>query len=262
MRRISVAVTSLLGLGLLAALFFVFSSANAFAAVCENKNAKDIAEAEVSLQKYGPDHEDSIYCLLTIACKYEQKNDHAQYLAYVDKALGLYSRVKIADEMNLMYIETAFPPHLENEIKLAEKTGRFDDAAKRIDRYIEVTEKKTELEPIILAEAYGLRAKLYMAKNEPDKATAAYEEQLKHLEKAKGPDSKEVLSLLGAIAKAHRDRKEWAKALGAYERVLKIQEKTLGPEHADLAPTLFRIGQAYKEMKQYDKALAAYERQR
>jgi CHAT domain-containing protein/tetratricopeptide (TPR) repeat protein len=184
------------------------------------------------------------------------KKDRAE--PYYRRALTIMETARGADH----------PDILEALAKLAEfYAGQSDDrylpqGEELFRRALAITEKEKGAESLDLRRWHDALGALYQKLRRYDDAEAQYLRSLALVEKAKGPDDREVIGALSKLAGVYAGfgNKTSGKAVPVHQRIVAIQEKTLPAAHPDIAAALQRLGAAYEADKRPPEAEGAYKR--
>jgi CHAT domain-containing protein/tetratricopeptide (TPR) repeat protein len=91
-------------------------------------------------------------------------------------------------------------------------------------------------------------------------ATKIAERLLAIVEKALGPEHRDVGTALNNLAELYRDQGRYAEAEPLFRRSLAIYEKALGPEHRDVGASLNNLAELYRDQGRYAEAEPLYRR--
>jgi CHAT domain-containing protein/tetratricopeptide (TPR) repeat protein len=129
-------------------------------------------------------------------------------------------------------------------------------------RALAITEKAQGAESMELRRWHDALGGLYFKLRRFDDAEAQYLRSLALLEKARGPDDREIIGALSKLANVYAGfgNKTSGKAVPVHQRIVAILEKTLPAAHPDIAAGLQRLGGAYEAEKQRPEAEEAYKR--
>jgi CHAT domain-containing protein/tetratricopeptide (TPR) repeat protein len=224
------------------------------------REAEPVLEQGLAIleKAHGPDGPELVPWLHKLARHQDMqfKKDRAE--PYYRRALAIMEKARGGEH----------PDILEALAKLAEfYAGQSADrylpqGEELFRRALAITGKAHGAESVELRRWHDALGGLYQKLRRYDDAEAQYLRSLALVEKAKGPDDREVIAALGKLADIYAGfgNKTSGKAVPVHQRIVAILEKTLPAAHPDIAAALQRLGVAYEADKQRPEAEAAYQR--
>lgn len=180
-------------------------------------------------------------------------------LEAADRAMQLYSKLNLADEVQLGNLLNARALALDG-------FGRTREAAIDLQKAIDITRARTgEAEEMAFATNLGNLAYMYyrLSKDsehpevEQAKAGELLDEALAKMKSLFGPDHPRVSILLNGAGKLSTDRGDHLAAIGYYLDALRIQELHLPPSHEQRLYTQYNLAESTRRSGQTETALAA-----
>jgi tetratricopeptide (TPR) repeat protein len=162
-----------------------------------------------------------------------------------DDARRLLGEAQKTKEVELMQIYQA---RAETEMY----AGRYGDAVGWYEKALSINPDDARL-------LGGIGIALVYAGNYV-KAESPLRQALAILEKALGPEHRDVATSLHNLALLYQAQGRYADAEPLYQRALAIQEKVLGPEHPDVATSLLNLALLYRAQSRYADAEPLYQR--
>ncbi|CAF3520198.1 unnamed protein product [Rotaria socialis] len=176
-------------------------------------------------------------------------------VGHFDQAEELYNELLVNASTDS---DRAFIYHQLGILKYQQ--GKYPEAAKFYEKYLEIKRKTLPENDASLAATYGSIGLVYKNMGEYSKALEYFKKTIKIKEKSLSPTDPALATSYNNIGLVYDSMGEYSKALESYEKSNKIWEISLPANHPLLATSYNNIGLVYNNMGEYSKALEFYEK--